>query len=69
MKGTKAYGGREPVRVYRSSPPAGFERPSAYYRLDAVDQGRILRHGDGPNGCDVLVVRQAIVGATVSNCY
>ncbi len=59
--GTRVTGGREPVRVYTNSLPKGFDRPSAYYRLDAVDQGRILRHGDGPNGCDALMMREAIV--------
>jgi predicted GH43/DUF377 family glycosyl hydrolase len=61
MNGTRVCGGRDPVRVYTHCLPKGFERPSAYYRLDAVDQGRILRHGDGPNGCDALMMRQAIV--------
>ncbi len=61
MKGTMIQGGREPVRVYRTTKPSAFDRASAYYRLDAVDQGRILRHGDGPNGCDALMMREAIV--------
>ncbi len=44
-----------PVRVYRDG------RPAARYRLDAVDQGPVLRHGDGPGGCDILGAREAIV--------
>jgi predicted GH43/DUF377 family glycosyl hydrolase len=27
-------------------------RPVATLRMDAVDQGVVLRHGDGPSGCD-----------------
>jgi len=61
MSGTRVIGGHEPVRVYTHCLPKGFERPSAYYRLNAVDQGRILRHGDGPNGCDALFMREPIV--------
>lgn len=61
MSGTRVIGVHEPVRVYTHCLPKGFERPSAYYRLNAVDQGRILRHGDGPNGCDALFMREPIV--------
>lgn len=32
-------------------------RPRALLRLEAVDQGIVLRHGDGPAGCDALGVR------------
>lgn len=32
-------------------------RPAAHYRLDAADAGVVLRHGDGPGGCDVLGAR------------
>jgi len=32
-------------------------RPAAPYRLDARDQGVVLRHGDGPNRCDELGAR------------
>ena len=32
-------------------------RPAARYRLDAIDQGVVLRHGDGPGQCDVLGAR------------
>jgi len=40
-----------PVRPY----PDG--RPTAKYRLDATDQGVVLRHGDGPGKCDYLGAR------------
>ena len=36
-------------------------RPAAKYRLEAQDQGVVLRHGDGPNQCDVYGAREAIV--------
>ena len=33
-------------------------RPAvARYRLEAKDQGRVLRHGNGPNQCDMLGAR------------
>jgi hypothetical protein len=32
-------------------------RPSAKYRLEAVDQGVVYRHGDGPGSCDYLGAR------------
>jgi hypothetical protein len=28
-------------------------RPAAKLRLDAVDHGAVLRHGDGPDQCDI----------------
>lgn len=34
-------------------------RPEAKLRMEAVDQGVVLRHGDGPNGCDILGAREA----------
>jgi len=36
-------------------------RPSAALRLDAKDQGVILKHGDGPGQCDVLGAREALI--------
>ena len=37
-------------------------RPAvARYRLEAKDQGRVLRHGDGPNQCDILGARDVWV--------
>jgi hypothetical protein len=32
-------------------------RPAAHYRLEAKDQGIVLRHGDGPSQCDCLDAR------------
>lgn len=37
------------------------DRPSAKYRLNAVDYGIVLRHGEGPDSCDYLGVRDAWV--------
>ena len=36
-------------------------RPAATLRLDAKDQGVVLKHGDGPNQCDILGAREAII--------
>ena len=36
-------------------------RPQARLRLDAHDHGMVLRHGDGPEGCDRDVAREAII--------
>lgn len=36
-------------------------RPAARYRMDAKDQGVILKHGDGPNECDKLGAREAMI--------
>ena len=36
-------------------------RPEATRRMDALDQGPILRHGDGPDGCDLLGAREALI--------
>jgi predicted GH43/DUF377 family glycosyl hydrolase len=36
-------------------------RPAALYRLEAKDQGVVLRHGDGPDRCDVLGARDVWV--------
>lgn len=37
------------------------KRPSAAFRMDARDDGIVLRHGDGPNKCDVLGARDVWV--------
>lgn len=44
-------------------PPAAYVdgRPQASLRLGAIDQGIVLNHGDGPDGCDRLGAREAIV--------
>ena len=36
-------------------------RPSPKLRLDAADHGPVLRHGDGPGGCDLLGARDVWV--------
>ena len=36
-------------------------RPTAEYRLDAGDAGRIFKHGSGPDKCDALGAREASV--------
>jgi predicted GH43/DUF377 family glycosyl hydrolase len=41
----------EPISPYRDG------RPTAKYRLDALDRGVVLRHGDGPGKCDYLGAR------------
>lgn len=35
-------------------------RPAAGLRLDAIDSGPIIRHGQGPDRCDYLGAREAI---------
>ena len=46
-----------------SGPPKAYKdgRPAALYRLNALDSGRVLLHGDGPLQCDYLGAREAIV--------
>ena len=36
-------------------------RPEAILRMEAKDQGIILRHGEGPNDCDTFGMRQAMI--------
>jgi predicted GH43/DUF377 family glycosyl hydrolase len=36
-------------------------RPAASLRLEARDQGVLLKHGDGPNQCDLLGAREALI--------
>jgi predicted GH43/DUF377 family glycosyl hydrolase len=37
------------------------KRPQANLRMNAVDEGIVLRYGDGPDSCDVYGAREAIV--------
>lgn len=37
------------------------KRPTAPLRMDAEDQGIVLRHGDGPGACDCNGAREAIL--------
>jgi len=52
-------------------PPAIYSdgRPQAHLRLDARDQGVVLRHGGGPGDCDILGAREAIVFEDAGNYY
>ncbi len=36
-------------------------RPSAALRMEAKDQGVVIEHGGGPEGCDALCIREAII--------
>jgi hypothetical protein len=57
IQGTRVVADAGPLKIY------GDGRPAARYRLDAIDDGRVLRHGDGPGRCDALGAREAIVFA------
>ena len=37
------------------------KRPGANWRMDALDQGVVLKHGDGPDKCDILGARDVWV--------
>jgi predicted GH43/DUF377 family glycosyl hydrolase len=54
------YEGRRP-NAAATKPPYSDGRPAAKLRLDARDQGVVLRFGDGPGRCDCLGAREAIV--------
>jgi len=54
-QGTRVAPDVGPIKAYRDG------RPAARYRLDAIDDGRVLRHGEGPGQCDRLGAREAIV--------
>ena len=41
-------------------PPATSTRPAPNTRLEAVDAGIVLRHGDGPGGCDAIGARDVV---------
>jgi len=44
-------------------PPVAYpdNRPGASWRMEAIDQGVVLKHGDGPDGCDSLGAREALI--------
>ena len=44
-------------------------RPAAKLRLDAVDHGVVLRHGDGPGQCDILGARDVWVFEAAGTYY
>ncbi len=54
------YEGRRPSAGAAKAPYRD-GRPAARLRIDARDQGPVLRYGDGPAQCDYLVAREAIV--------
>jgi len=59
-------------RIVKSSdpvPPYKDGRPRAEYRLDALDQGVVVRHGDGPGKCDYLGARDIWVFASGGKYY
>jgi len=45
------------------------KRPQAHHRIDAVDEGIILRYGDGIDSCDVYGAREAIVNKDKDTYY
>lgn len=44
-------------------------RPNAIYRLNCVDEGVVLKHGDGADSCDTYGAREAIVNKDKDNYY
>lgn len=44
-------------------------RPTARFRLEARDHGRVLRHGTGPSRCDYLGARDVWVWEHGGTCY
>ncbi len=44
-------------------------RPQATLRMEATDDGVVLRHGDGPGGCDALGARDIFVFAAGGKYY
>lgn len=44
-------------------------RPAAAFRLPAVDQGVVMKHGDGPGGCDALGARDLWVFESQGTYY
>ena len=65
VNGEPAHGKAERERSMsgsRTVPAGGIEpypdnRPAARFRMEARDQGVVMRHGSGPNQCDVLGAR------------
>jgi predicted GH43/DUF377 family glycosyl hydrolase len=49
----------QPLFADQNSPYAD-GRPAATLRMEAVDSGRIIQHGEGPARCDYLGAREAI---------
>ena len=54
--------GRPAIAIEASGPPQYSDgRPAAKFRLNAVDCGVVLRHGNGPGQCDTLGARDVWV--------
>ncbi|MCF7676015.1 MAG: cadherin-like domain-containing protein [Akkermansiaceae bacterium] len=47
----------------------GDGRPYPSYRMDAVDQGKFLDYGQGPNQCDYLGAREALINYVNGKYY
>lgn len=58
-----------PIAPVAEVSPYADGRPAAKYRLDAQDQGIVLRHGDGPGQCDHLGARDVWVWADQGTYY
>jgi predicted GH43/DUF377 family glycosyl hydrolase len=61
--GSQVLASPEPVSPYKDG------RPTAKYRLNAIDQGVVLRHGDGPGKCDYLGARDIWVFESAGTYY
>lgn len=59
VSGARAAERADGSRVARVEKPTAYPdgRPTARFRLEARDQGVVLKHGDGPGGCDRLGAR------------
>ena len=58
------HGDKEPA-----ASPYSDGRPAATLRMEAQDQGVVLRYGDGPEQCDRLGAREAIVFESAGTYY
>jgi predicted GH43/DUF377 family glycosyl hydrolase len=61
--GSQVLESSEPVSPYKDG------RPTAKYRLEAIDQGVVLSHGDGPGKCDYLGARDIWVFEDAGTYY
>src|ERR1035437_8464948 len=61
--------GSSVVESAEAVPPYKDGRPTAKYRLKAIDQGVVLRHGDGPGKCDYLGARDIWVFEDAGTYY
>ena len=61
--GSQVLESTEPVPQYQDG------RPTTKYRLEAIDQGVVLRHGNGPGKCDYLGARDIWVFKDAGTYY